>query len=284
MCFRDKPQFTTALEKEWDQWASVDHNTESPDKMWDRAKSLISRVAKNTTLPAGARKRQHWMSDNTLALIEDRRRVKGLGVDGRTLNEKSAKLQAACRRDLNAHIQNICKEIEAHANKHESRDLHQKIRTLTRSLSSKTWAIENSQGETVTELEEISETWRKYCQSLFEDPQSQCFDSTEEWRQIVRRVTARYGTPQSSKRDEAHLVEELKAFIKASVGAMMDARLAGSRSACFLRRLSGGGSKARRSAEGSRDSTYSSRNPKVCAGGEGAGNPRHRRGDYGKQS
>ncbi|CAH2086616.1 unnamed protein product [Euphydryas editha] len=30
---RDKPQFTTALGKEWDQWVSVDHNTESPDKM-----------------------------------------------------------------------------------------------------------------------------------------------------------------------------------------------------------------------------------------------------------
>ncbi|CAH2086615.1 unnamed protein product [Euphydryas editha] len=139
------------------------------------------------------------MSDNTLALIEDRRRVKGLGVDVRTLNEKSAKLQAACRRDLNAHIQNICKEIEAHANKHESRDLHQKIRTLTRSLSSKTWAIENSQGETVTELEEISETWRKYCQSLFEDPQSQCFDSTE---------------PSDEEKEPNILKDEIRAAIK----------------------------------------------------------------------
>ena len=63
--------------------------------------------------------------------------------------------------------------------KHESRDLYHKIRLITKSLPARTWAIENDRNEVVTELEQISETWKKYCQSLFRDPQSRQFASTD---------------------------------------------------------------------------------------------------------
>ncbi|CAH2235409.1 jg13268 [Pararge aegeria aegeria] len=175
---KDNVQFMAALKQNWDKWV-VDSNTECPDKLWHSAKNLLSYAVKQSTPPVSARKRQHWMSDNTLALVEERREMKTVGTDVRTLNEKSAQIQAACRRDLNTQLQNICAEVEAHAHKHESRDLHQKIRSITRSLSTKTWAIEDTDGQVVTEIADISETWRKYCQSLFEDPDSQCFASLE---------------------------------------------------------------------------------------------------------
>lgn len=79
----------------------------------------------------------------------------------------------------NTRLQNICMEIEAHADKRESRDLHQKIRSITKSQFIRSWAIENSQGLTVTEIEQVRETWKNNCQSLFEDPHSRCFESTE---------------------------------------------------------------------------------------------------------
>ncbi|CAF4940600.1 unnamed protein product [Pieris macdunnoughi] len=46
-------------------------------------------------------------------------------------------------------------------------------------LPAKTWAIENDKQEVVTEFEQISETWRCYCQLLFLDPQSRLSISTE---------------------------------------------------------------------------------------------------------
>ncbi|KAL0879221.1 hypothetical protein ABMA27_003004 [Loxostege sticticalis] len=176
---KDGSKFRSALEQNWVQWTSVDLEVETPDQLWERSKRLIEDAAQKSKPPAETRKRQHWISDETVALVEERRRVKSQGADVRTLNKLSAEIQTACRRDQNAQLQNICAEVEAHADKHEDRDLHRKIRSITKTLSSRTWAIENSQGETMTEIDAISETWKEYCQSLFEDPQSQCFASTE---------------------------------------------------------------------------------------------------------
>ena len=119
------------------------------------------------------------MSDATLALVEDRRKMKASGCDIRSLNAKSARTQQACRRDRNTDLQNLCAKLEQHAHKHETKDLHQTIKSLTKTLSNRTWAIENSDGETVTDIAAISETWKQYCQSLFKDPHSRNFVSTE---------------------------------------------------------------------------------------------------------
>ncbi|KAJ0179959.1 hypothetical protein K1T71_004550 [Dendrolimus kikuchii] len=119
------------------------------------------------------------MTDGTLALVEERRRMKAGGADVKTLNAISIRIQEACRRDRNNHLQHLCAEVEVHADRHETGDLHQKIKAITKTLSSKTWAIENSQGELLTEIGTISETWREYCESLFEDPQAHNYLPTE---------------------------------------------------------------------------------------------------------
>ncbi|KAI8433244.1 hypothetical protein MSG28_015320 [Choristoneura fumiferana] len=160
-------------------WMNVDSGSETSDQLWDRAKNVLMAAVKESDVSVHKRKRQHWMSEGTLKLVEERRSLKASGADTKTLNAKSARIQEACRRDQNAQLQSVCAEVERHANKHESRDLHQKIGTITKSLSSKTWAINDSSGETVTDIEAIAEIWREYCQSLFQDPQSQCYAPTE---------------------------------------------------------------------------------------------------------
>ncbi|PZC84076.1 hypothetical protein B5X24_HaOG205798 [Helicoverpa armigera] len=175
----DNAKFLTALEQAMEPWTNVDFNTETPDQLWNRAKNIIVSSVTESTVNIQKRKRQHWMSDATLSLVEERRNMKASGADIRSLNEKSARIQEACRRDKNDQLRKICAEVEVHAHKHESRDLYQKNRTITKSLSCKTWAIENSTGETVTNIDLIAETWRQYCQSLFQDPQSTCYAPTE---------------------------------------------------------------------------------------------------------
>jgi len=175
----DKSAFISALASNWKQWTSFNKQSASTDQLWNQAKGLLETAVTASRPPEVPRKRQHWMSDATLALVEERRKLKASGADIGSLNAKSARIQKARRRDRNSYFQNLCAEVEVHANKHEARDLHQKIRSITKTLSSRTWAVENSRGETVTEIDAITEAWKQYCQSLFEDPHSRNFASTE---------------------------------------------------------------------------------------------------------
>ncbi|XP_012553302.2 LINE-1 reverse transcriptase homolog [Bombyx mori] len=195
----DLPKFVNTLEQNWSRWTDINPESATPNQLWSRARELFQTAVSASKMPNETHKRQHWMSVDTFALVEERRRLKTSGADLKTLNAKSARIQEACRRDRNQYLQNLCIELEIHANKHETRDLHQKIKSLTKTLSSKTWAIENSQGETVTDLEDISETWKQYCQSLFQDPNSHCFDPT---------------APQDEEIEPSILKDEVRAAIK----------------------------------------------------------------------
>ena len=139
------------------------------------------------------------MRDDTLALVEERRKMKSLGANVRSLNKISAQIQAACRHDRNAHLQSLCAEVEEHASSHETGDLHRKIKQITKTLSSRTWAIEDPRGETITEIKAISEVWKYYCQSLFEDPSSHSYASI---------------TPHDEELEPDILKDEVRAAIK----------------------------------------------------------------------
>lgn len=101
------PKFLAALEQNWSQWTDADPGAETSDQLWDKAKTLLTSAVKTSEQPTQTRERQHWMSDTTLALVEERRSMKALGADVRTLNELSGRIQAACRRDLNNQLRNM---------------------------------------------------------------------------------------------------------------------------------------------------------------------------------
>ncbi|XP_024876648.1 uncharacterized protein LOC112457698, partial [Temnothorax curvispinosus] len=146
-----------------------------------------------------ATKHKHWMSDSTWELVEQRRKLKIKGADARELNSLSSKIQAACRKDKNLALQNICEELEYNAQRFETKDLYMKIRTITRQFKPKNWAIENSAGNCVTEIKEIVEVWRKYCVTLFADT----YDASDHIS-----ITA------DSEREPGILRDEIRAAIK----------------------------------------------------------------------
>ncbi|KAL0860793.1 hypothetical protein ABMA27_009337 [Loxostege sticticalis] len=126
----------------------IGHN----DALWDRAKSLIVSAVSEATPPIRTHKKQHWMTDDTFKLVEKRQKMKATGADIKDLNNISAKIQLKCRQDHNSYLRNICTEVEAHADRYESRNLYHKIRLITKTLPSKTWAIQDHNGQIVTEL------------------------------------------------------------------------------------------------------------------------------------
>lgn len=100
----------------------MDPQLTTPDHLWNQTKEIIQQAASLSGQPRQNRKRQHWMSDETLTLVGERRQIKDSGADLKLINEKSARIQEACRRDQNNHLRNLCAEAEVHANKQEARD------------------------------------------------------------------------------------------------------------------------------------------------------------------
>ncbi|XP_047986787.1 uncharacterized protein LOC125226743 [Leguminivora glycinivorella] len=168
----DRQLFRKALEKDKSHWFGHNPHNNSVEDDWCKAKMVLLEAIKTST-PSNSTnvKRQHWMTDKTLALVEERRQLKASGGSQQAQNLLTAQVQAACRKDKNMFLQNIiCKEVESHAEKYETRDLHAKIRLITKKGESKAWAVEDLGGNVVTNLEDVLETWKVYCQSLFLDP------------------------------------------------------------------------------------------------------------------
>lgn len=59
----------------------------------------------------------------------------------------------------------------------QSKDLFAKILEITRDFSFRSWAVINGQGTEITELDQVAEVWKKYCEKLY---QNDNFDVTNE--------------------------------------------------------------------------------------------------------
>lgn len=119
------------------------------------------------------------MNDNTLNIVDETRVMRAMRGDVKSMSEKSARIQERCKRVCNAHLQHIFGETEVLADNNEFRNLYKNSAPLLKPFSSRTWAIENTQGETVTEWKAISEMWKEYYESWFENPQVNCFTTAE---------------------------------------------------------------------------------------------------------
>ena len=157
-----------SIEAEWNDLARC-----TIEELWTKFKELMGIVA-GRTQPRRQMNRQVWISPETFALIEERRKLKAKGLEDRDnavrYAQLSREIQRKARRDKNNYLNNICAEIQAHADTAETKDLFMKIKQITRKFKPRSWVIHNSEGELMTEIEEIAETWRQYCKKLYEDP------------------------------------------------------------------------------------------------------------------
>ncbi|PZC74827.1 hypothetical protein B5X24_HaOG207140 [Helicoverpa armigera] len=169
---------------------------------WNSLKSSITDTLREMTR-AGTRqpKRKIFIQDETWEAIEKRKDLKtiGLNKDDDEYKQRDREVQKLCRRDKNRHLTNICREIQAHADRLQPGELFKKVRYLTRSFKPKTWVVEDEHGSAISELNEVAERWRQYCQDLYQD--------------VTTSVQA-HSQPCSSEQEPPILFEELVQAIK----------------------------------------------------------------------
>ncbi|XP_030757603.1 craniofacial development protein 2-like [Sitophilus oryzae] len=163
--------FRERLENELNNQQSVTSNIQTSTEMWDNFKNITLDII-NETQPKTTRNKQHWISEGTLLLIEERHKLKTKGLknyeDSESFNLLSRAIQRECRSDKN-NFYNICSEIQTHANTLETRHLFSKIKQITRKFAPRTWAIHDADTQLLTEIEKVIERWRKYCEELYTD-------------------------------------------------------------------------------------------------------------------
>lgn len=160
---KDPNSLATSIVSRHAAWR-VGLESKDSNSLWTSAKKYITDAIVESQPKNISAKRQHWMTEDTWRLVEERRKLKASGVDITELNAKSALIQAACRRDRNDHIGKICDELEQHSDKYQTKDLHDKVRYITRQFKPKTWAIEDSVGTTITDIKDIVKVWKEYCE------------------------------------------------------------------------------------------------------------------------
>ena len=144
-----------------------------PDVDWRKLKETIIQTAREAR---GSREtrvtRKPWIQDRTWKMITDRRSAKSQG-DNQRYRTLHREVKHACRRDKNRFINEICEEIEQHANDYQPKDLFAKVRQLTRQSKLKTWAIDDNQGRPLSSLKEVLNRWREYCEELYKEEEGE---------------------------------------------------------------------------------------------------------------
>ncbi|KMQ89503.1 endonuclease-reverse transcriptase [Lasius niger] len=141
-----------------------------PDDLWNRLKDVIETSLIEQQSKERAKNRD-WISANTFKIIEERRKLLATGLNNtKAIDEYrrlSSSIQTNCRRDKNNFLNDICADIQLHANRFQSKDVFHKIKQITRKFKPRTWTISDENGVPVTEIDSIIETWRRYCERLY---------------------------------------------------------------------------------------------------------------------
>lgn len=108
---------------------------ENGEMIWNKVKEVILQSRKEIELQKRKprKKKQIWISDRTLDLIEERQDIKRKGLitsaEYRNLNRL---IQKSCREDRKAFIEESCREMQEHAKTNNLKSLYKKIKQLTR--------------------------------------------------------------------------------------------------------------------------------------------------------
>jgi len=153
-----------------------DQTTNDIDILTDRIYSTL-KTAATELLPYQRTPKKPWITQDTLTLIEDRRRAKS----GRFYSEEKMSVYRECckqvkkatKRDKQRWIQQRCAEIEEHHKAGKEREAYKLVRQLTGGFKSRGRAIKDKEGQLLTSPDAIKNRWTEYASELYRK-QQQC--------------------------------------------------------------------------------------------------------------
>ncbi|CAF1527450.1 unnamed protein product [Adineta ricciae] len=150
-------------------------NIDSTDDLEEYA-SEIAKAIKNaaeSTIPARKISRKPWISEETLKLADDKRKLrleKDVSIEhARLYKDFCRKVKKSARQDKENWIQNQCEEVDKGLQIGNTRQAFSLIKVLKNKFVPRLNVIRNAEGEMLQSKDEITKRWTQYCSNLYKD-------------------------------------------------------------------------------------------------------------------
>ena len=138
--------------------------------------SEIGKAIKNaaeSTIPARRTSRKPWISEETLKLADEKRKLRLVKNDsaGQAQRHKDMcrKVKRSARQDKENWIQNQCEEADKGLQIGNTRQAYNLIKRLKNVYVPRLSVIRDAQGTTLQSKDEIKQRWTQYCSNLYKD-------------------------------------------------------------------------------------------------------------------
>ena len=138
--------------------------------------SEIGKAIKNAaeaTIPARRTARKHWISEETLKLADEKRKlrlVKNVSAEQALLHkEMCRKVKKSARQDKENWIQNQCEEADKGLQTGNTKQACSLIKTLKNVFVPRISVLRNAEGTILQSKDEIKQRWTQYYSNLYKD-------------------------------------------------------------------------------------------------------------------
>ena len=169
-----------------------DIDEEQPGAIANRAREILLTAA-DKHLRRKKGKRQHWISDQTLEKIEERRKLKGKSdlISRHKYKQLNKEIRSLCRADKTKYIITKCNNIQKHQLNNNARAMFQEVNSIARTFQPQQRVIKDKLGNVLTENEQIRSRWKEYCEDIYkcnggEEEEEVHIEDLEEGREPLR--------------------------------------------------------------------------------------------------
>lgn len=142
-------------------------NCRNINEKWCRIKSALLEPSLDILKTEKTTGKKEWITSEIINLMEKRRSYKG--KNEQQYKETQRILRTKIRKAKEDYYKQKCEEIEELQAKHDSFNIHKKIKELAGTSKQKQLNILYNNGKIVTEIEQKLEIWKNYITQLFED-------------------------------------------------------------------------------------------------------------------
>ncbi|XP_029164802.1 craniofacial development protein 2-like [Nylanderia fulva] len=144
-------------------------NEQNSTKIWKELKNDMINTAKSHLGYREKNRRQNWMTDEILSLMDERRTYKNQ-ADPHKYNEMQREIRAKIRTAKNMWLKQECKEMEKLQTLHDDFNLHKRLKEIAGIYRKRTFsAIVDENNNLANDIQEKKIIWEKYVGSLFAD-------------------------------------------------------------------------------------------------------------------
>ncbi|CAI9716359.1 Hypothetical predicted protein [Octopus vulgaris] len=158
------PSYANVIRKRFELLA-IEENQEAKE-IWENVKVIVVETAEKHVLYKKPTRSAKWISEETIAIAEERRRAK-MTRSRDEVRHLNAMFQQAARKDKEKYWNEECAREEEAYRKGNVRELYQHVKKTRRAFMAREATIRGRNGEELHDQEGIRKRWKEYTEQLY---------------------------------------------------------------------------------------------------------------------